>query len=106
MLGVMFLPPFVLMLMPDLFGWKSSIDSLPRKLGAIPYVAVLIWIFVGIWYANRAWKMVGLVCPSCARDFRQDVQLEIVTATGRCGGCGSKVLSDGPNTSPERTREG
>jgi hypothetical protein len=85
------LPLLVLLVLPDLFGWKSFVDSLPGKLGTIPYVAALLWIFGGIAYANRSWKRGGLVCPSCGKDFRQDAELEVVTATGRCG---SKVLSD------------
>jgi DNA-directed RNA polymerase subunit RPC12/RpoP len=93
-LVVVLLPVVVLAVLPDLLGWKAAVERLPGKLGAIPYLVALLWIFVGIAYANAAWKWVGLVCPSCGKDFRQDAQLEAVMASGRCGSCGSKVISD------------
>jgi len=91
---VIALPVVVLLLLPDLFGWRAAVDRLPGKLSVIPYIAALLWIFGGMAYANGAWKRVGLVCPSCGKDFRQDAQLEVVMASGRCGSCGSKVISD------------
>src|SRR5688572_18330685 len=88
---VTILPLFILFALPDLFDWKAIVERLPGKWGAIPYVVALLWIFGGIAYANAAWKRSGLVCPSCSKDFRQDAQLEVVMASGRCGNCGTKV---------------
>jgi DNA-directed RNA polymerase subunit RPC12/RpoP len=88
------LPLLVLVLLPDLLGRKVAFESLPGKLGAIPYMVGLLWLFGGIAYANAAWRRVGLICPSCRKDFRQNAQLDVAMASGRCGNCGSKVLAD------------
>jgi len=93
---VAILPMIATALLPDLINWKRVFPELQENWGELPYLVGLGWLFSCIIYANRSWKRVGLFCPACRKDFRQEAQLEVVMATCRCGNCGSKVLSDEP----------
>ena len=63
-----------------------------------PYVPVAVWVGLSIALIVLVWRWSSrdprVRCPACGKSLLNHTAL--VVATGNCGACGSRVLSDPP----------
>jgi DNA-directed RNA polymerase subunit RPC12/RpoP len=80
-----------------LFIWKRDlIPGLSSTASTILFTCVLVWMLaVALYYQQVILKKLGLSCSDCGKKYIGQ-SYEIVMASGRCGGCGKKVLNDVP----------
>lgn len=101
--------PAVLYLFPAFLPEGSWSWGLSERADIVVGSVNLVWMFYFFFKADQAWKDVGLSCKICKHVFKHQ-SYEVVMATGRCGGCGARILSDAdvptPNISLQRDRDG
>jgi hypothetical protein len=93
-LAAAIVPAFLTVMLPELLGRKELFPNLDKVAQIALMFAPLAWIFFVLLGPYR-WvhKKVGLLCPKCAHRFER-TSFEIVMATGHCGGCGERIVSE------------
>jgi hypothetical protein len=94
---VAFGPPAIYLFGPLLFGRKVLIPGLSAPMDDLLTVIVGAWMFgVMFWPYRAVRRELGLCCPNCGHIFER-TSFEVVVTTGRCGGCGQQIVSEGCN---------
>ena len=101
-------PALLFFVLPDILGREELFPNLSKTTKMWLAFGGLAWIF-GIIFGPYRWtaRKLGLRCSRCGHRFVL-MSFEVLITTGRCGGCGERILTDErdvtPNTSLERTR--
>ena len=79
----------------ELHGVKGLFPELNKQSQGWFALGFMVWMFVVmlIGTSRWTWRRAGLTCPHCGHQFR-GTSFEVVMASGNCGGCGRRILSD------------